>query len=140
MNAVGLFDDALNSCGDLEWGQRALKAGYSFVYAQDAIVTHPVRTSLKSLIQQARRVAGGRFELKIKQVHNKLTASPGEEGIERALHLPISGPIASLRVLWTKKRLKTLRQKLGVIFLGLLIRVISATETLKLKLGGDPKR
>ena len=56
---VGGFDERLQSSGDLEWTRRARRAGHALVYAPDAIVVHPPRTSAKALWTKARRVAQG---------------------------------------------------------------------------------
>lgn len=42
---VGLFNPALKSSGDVEWGQRVFAAGYVQVYAPKALVQHPARRS-----------------------------------------------------------------------------------------------
>lgn len=139
-DAVGPFDDTLKSSGDLEWGQRAHKTGYTLVYADDVIVVHPVRTSLRSLVNQARRVAGGRFELRYGQLQNRVITDPREAKRGRPPYAPISTPLASARKLWNDKRLTKIWQKIAVICLGSMMRVVGTTETLRLKLGGHSKR
>ena len=62
MQAVGEFNADLKSSGDAEWGHRASDAGWPLVYAADAIIRHPARTTLGELITKARRHAGGRMD------------------------------------------------------------------------------
>jgi len=56
---VGLFNKDLKSGGDREWGNRVHNAGYSIVYAQEAVVYHPARNNLKEVLKKHRRVGGG---------------------------------------------------------------------------------
>lgn len=64
---VGKFDSGLLSGGDIEWNQRATRAGYSIVYAPDAIVLHPARATVAELMRKARRIAGGRLSMKTRR-------------------------------------------------------------------------
>jgi glycosyltransferase involved in cell wall biosynthesis len=51
---VGGFRDDLLSLGDREWGERLKAAGGSVVYCADAIVLHPARASMRSLLRKVR--------------------------------------------------------------------------------------
>lgn len=62
---VGVFNANLMSGGDYEWGIRASELGISIVYAPSAVVRHPARDSLKSLLQKRRRVLGGAHGISI---------------------------------------------------------------------------
>lgn len=59
LDAVGLFDAALASSGDLEWGQRATAAGLRLVHAPDAVVTHLARRDLAQTWRLHRRLGAG---------------------------------------------------------------------------------
>jgi GT2 family glycosyltransferase len=56
---VGLFDENTLSGGDYEWGLRAQAKGFNIGYAENVIVNHPARDSLKELIKKAKRVGSG---------------------------------------------------------------------------------
>lgn len=56
---VGLFNEELRSSGDKEWGERVYKAGYKLAYAENCIVQHPARHSLKMLYGKQARLIGG---------------------------------------------------------------------------------
>ncbi|KAB1188437.1 MULTISPECIES: glycosyltransferase family 2 protein [Haloferax] len=56
---VGLFDAALVSGGDSEFGNRVANAGYSQAFAADATLSHPVRDSFSSLLKKELRVGRG---------------------------------------------------------------------------------
>ena len=58
-DAVGPFDPALLSSGDLEWGLRATKAGVHLTYADDAVVTHRARGSARETWLLHRRLGAG---------------------------------------------------------------------------------
>jgi len=60
---VGLFDPRLVSGGDLEFGNRVDAAGYELGYCADAVATHPVRDSLRSLYGKNVRVGRGHCQL-----------------------------------------------------------------------------
>jgi len=60
---VGLFDPRLVSGGDLEFGNRVDAAGYDLGYIPDAVATHPVRDSLRSLYGKNVRVGRGHGQL-----------------------------------------------------------------------------
>ena len=56
---VGEFDEHLRSGGDHEFGWRCEQAGIPIVYAEQAVVHHPARTSLGQLLRKAVRVGVG---------------------------------------------------------------------------------
>lgn len=60
-NKFGLFDPALKSGGDREWGQRLHLAGGKMAYVPGAIVQHAARSTLGQLIKKRRRLEGGRM-------------------------------------------------------------------------------
>ena len=61
---VGLFNEALRSGGDMEWGQRAHQEGVEIVYTPSACVQHPTRGSIRALQKKLRRVTRGQRDLR----------------------------------------------------------------------------
>lgn len=59
LDAVGRFDVGLRSSGDLEWGQRATRAGWRLVYAPDAVVEHLARAGAVDTWRLHRRLGAG---------------------------------------------------------------------------------
>jgi glycosyltransferase involved in cell wall biosynthesis len=57
--AVGTFDPTLTSSGDLEWGQRATRAGQRLVHAPDAVVEHVARRTAGQTWRLHRRLGAG---------------------------------------------------------------------------------
>jgi glycosyltransferase involved in cell wall biosynthesis len=60
---IGGFRDDLLSLGDREWGERLTAAGGSVVYCANAIVHHPARASMRSLLQKVRLQAVHKHKL-----------------------------------------------------------------------------
>src|SRR5690606_4053426 len=61
--AVGPFDAALKSGGDLDWGTRLGESGRTLVYAPDAVIDHPSRPTWRELTTKSIRVAHGLADL-----------------------------------------------------------------------------
>ncbi|WP_114576297.1 glycosyltransferase family 2 protein [Saliphagus sp. LR7] len=56
---VGGFDQRLVSGGDLEFGRRVRRSGRDLHYAPDPVVTHPPRSSLRSMLGKYVRIGRG---------------------------------------------------------------------------------
>lgn len=65
LDRVGGFDDRLASRGDAEWGQRVAASGGRQVYAHDAVVDHPARSTWKQMCGKTLRVARGRRDVDV---------------------------------------------------------------------------
>lgn len=59
VDAVGPFDASLESGGDAEWGERVTAAGFRTVYADEVVVRHPARRTLRELSTKFRRITRG---------------------------------------------------------------------------------
>lgn len=59
---VGFFIPHIRSRGDMEWTHRAHRKGYSFGYAENAVVDYPAKT-LPTAIRKMIRLGGGKKEL-----------------------------------------------------------------------------
>jgi cellulose synthase/poly-beta-1,6-N-acetylglucosamine synthase-like glycosyltransferase len=59
---VGPFVDDLRSGADIEWSQRANRAGHRTVYVPEAVVIHPARTTFAQISGKFRRVMEGRID------------------------------------------------------------------------------
>lgn len=60
---VGLFNAQLQSGGDQEWGKRVFAAGFQQVYAEDVVIFHPARPTLRELQRKTARVTEGNYYL-----------------------------------------------------------------------------
>jgi glycosyltransferase involved in cell wall biosynthesis len=55
-DAVGEFDDSLNTPGDEEWGQRVHAHGFPLIYVDDVAIRHPARRTFKALHKKTKRI------------------------------------------------------------------------------------
>lgn len=62
-DTIGPFDQTLMSGADAEWSALAAEHGYQVRYVETAVVSHPARKSLKTVLTQTRRIAQGRFDI-----------------------------------------------------------------------------
>lgn len=62
-DSVGGFDEHLKSGGDYEFGLRCSQAGISIQYAENVVVSHPARASLRELLSKGERVGFGTGQL-----------------------------------------------------------------------------
>ncbi|MEO0948364.1 MAG: glycosyltransferase [Cyanobacteria bacterium J06641_5] len=137
IEAVGSFNGALKSGGDCEWGQRVFAAGYNQVYAPNALVKHPARSSLWQLYKRVTRINGGYFDKK------KATVSRLDRirGLIKDLILALTPPFRSVFHIWSKEeRLSTSTQKIQFILVMLFVRYVGAWERIRLRLGGSSRR
>ncbi|WP_017297399.1 glycosyltransferase [Nodosilinea nodulosa] len=123
--AVGLFNPALKSGGDREWGQRVYAAGYEQVYAEDVEICHPARSELKELSQKLRRVYEGEFYIK-----NQLELPPIKFlGVVLAdLKPPASHLIQILR----NSNIRNVGKRILVVYIYLYLKLAKALVNVRL--------
>ena len=63
LESVGPFDERLKSGGDYEFGLRCSTAGFPIEYADDVVVEHPARASVRELLSKGERVGFGTGQL-----------------------------------------------------------------------------
>lgn len=129
---VGQFDHRLKSSGDVEWGKRVYAHGYQQVYGETVIVKHPTRSSWREFYNRTKRLAGGHYDLQLKQA-----SSVWQRQIIflRTLVQNLIPPVFFTINTLLDDRLKGIGQKLKVSLVMFLVRYISAWETLQIKLG-----
>ena len=64
VDELGGFDSSLRSGGDYEFGQRLTGSGRKLIYAADATVQHPARSTFREIIKKNLRVTGGQYALR----------------------------------------------------------------------------
>jgi glycosyltransferase involved in cell wall biosynthesis len=134
---VGMFNPALKSSGDREWGQRVFQAGYRPVYDDALVVKHPARHSFTQLYHRARRIIGGRYSL-LQQETSWLRRN-GKFMLLLGQYLLAPVPMTGFNLL-IDRRLKTLKQKLWVSLVMYVVCGIYVWELIRLKLGATPYR
>ncbi|MBO1348749.1 MAG: hypothetical protein EBE86_015795 [Hormoscilla sp. GUM202] len=126
---VGLFNEKLKSGGDGEWGKRVFAYGYKQIYASDARVKHPARSSLSQLHKKVVRVAGGHYE------RDRGNMNLGQEILKR-----LRPPVKFLRWRLSDERLQGNKEKLMFVFVTIFVNYLTAWEMLRLQMGGRAKR
>ncbi len=130
---VGPFEEALKSCGDLEWGQRVFAHGYRIVYADEVRVAHPARSSFGEVYRRARRIIGGMHDLDQRK-HCRYI------GLGRGFLIDSLPPVrASLRA-WSDPRLRGLASRMKVILVMFFVQYVQVWERIRLGLGGTSMR
>ena len=134
---VGEFDASLKSSGDVDWGQRVYAQGYQQVYADLVLVRHPTQESWPEFCTRTRRLAGGHYDLHLKQARSFWQ----RQGVFlRNLLINLTPPVSFTMNTLLDTRLSSIGQRLKVSLMMFLVRYISAWETLRLKLGGVSNR
>lgn len=138
LQQIGVFDSALKSNGDREWGQRVYAAGYTLRYAETVCVDHPARHSLAQLHSRARRIMGGRYDLQQKQAH---TFWKRNGLFIASIAKYLTAPIAMLGFNFLfDRRLKTLEQKIQVSWVMFFVSYVYVWEMIRLKAGSPSHR
>lgn len=127
---AGLFNDALKSGGDREWGKRVVEHGYAVAYADDACVRHPARSKLRQHVKKQIRVAGGVQDLKSQGPLRPETRMVRD-------HWPLIRRI--FRVI-SDEKISGSWLKIKVISVILFLYFVKISEFIRLRLGGSPTR
>jgi cellulose synthase/poly-beta-1,6-N-acetylglucosamine synthase-like glycosyltransferase len=128
----GPFEAALLSGGDAEWGQRLCAKGARIRFAPAAEVRHPARRTLRGLIRQRRRTAGGRFERARGVGHPPLPLAD-----VRSTYAKPFGRLAHYR---SHPLLRSPGSRLRFLLVELVLFGVTKLETARLRLGGRPLR
>ena len=130
---VGPFDASFKSCGDCEWSFRREAAGIGLVYAEEARICHPTRSSLREFVKRRRRITGG-----FHQLAPILERSYPDKKFE--IPKTLAHSFHRIRRSLSHRRLATLQSKLGFTFAELILYGVNVTEGWRLRLGGSPSR
>jgi len=136
---VGLFNSSLNSGGDKEWGGRISLLGLEAIFAEDAVVKHPARSSVRQLQNKCLRVVGGLYYLDRIGSVDEQARPRNKELIQEVFHR-LKPPVSYLRWRLSDSRLKGIGQKLTFIFITVYMDYSIAWEIIRLRLGGTAKR
>lgn len=131
IDAVGGFDPALKSGGDVEWGQRVAAAGIRQWYADDVVVRHPARRTFAQIFRRMQRVAGGVYERSC--VRGTFLAR--QWAFVRVITPDLLPPVRFALSLRRHPDLRGVWPRARVIAVMMLARYVSAWEKVRLKLG-----
>lgn len=131
VDAVGGFAEDLKSGGDYEWGNRVYSSGYKQVLSQEAVVSHPARSSFRQLCNKHLRTAGGVVNLRRFQ----------QWGTVRILKELITNQllIRSTRQIMSQDGLSFF-QKVGLLLLVRCLSTLRLYESCRVMLGKETRR
>lgn len=126
---VGYFDKSLKSGGDKDWCVRLCNAGGKLIYASDAKIGHPARSSVTEHKTKIRRVVHGAFAQRAK--HMDMAKLVGFEDICRGL-LP---PVKKTKIIWERFSSLPTSTRLKSIALYWFLNIYASWEKIKCHLG-----
>lgn len=132
---VGVFDPAVKSGGDREWGQRVLSTGLRLVYAEHAVVRHPARDTFEKISRRNIRVLGGHHEL-----HSREGRAKRWRQIMKELVFDLSPPVPFVRRLIRDRRVKGAPKKALVLLMHVRAKLVKARTRFLLGVGAKPTR
>lgn len=133
MDKVGTFRPDLKTGGDIDWSWRVAAAGFDIVYAKEAIVDHPARSTFKQTYTKVVRVAGG------KQREAKLKGEPTWDLIKNIL-VELKPPGRLIYWILQDQRIPLIGQRVKMLMLFVIIRYCSAWEKTRILVGGSARR
>jgi len=128
---VGFFDEALMSGGDRDWGARVDDAGYQLVYADDVVITHPARRSLRQLYARSKRLHAGARD------HRSSSGSGFPAGDFLRSLVP---PFGTAWRLYEDKRIPSRWSWVRLVAVLTMMRLMRAWFTLRFAFGGGSPR
>lgn len=124
---VGVFDAQLKSGGDHEWGNRVYARGYQLIYAEDARVKHPARSSFRQLYKKVMRIN--------KNIYGtKNIDEGGMMSLIVEVGQRLKPPVKFLRWRLSDTRLKGIKQKLLFVLVTVFLDYAIAWEKFKSKI------
>ncbi|MCA9810811.1 MAG: glycosyltransferase, partial [Candidatus Dadabacteria bacterium] len=132
-NKVGLFNQDLKSAGDYEWGNRVYDQGLGIYYDENAVVKHPARRTLSSLINKTRRLIGGQLEAGLVSKSYCL----------KKIMIDVFPPVLTVFRLLKRDDIKSLGRadyKIKFLFVFVVLRYVGVYEMARLLLRGKSIR
>lgn len=137
LDAVGHFDAALKSGGDVQWGQRVHASGFELIYADDACVAHPARYTLGELYAKTARVVGGIYDWRGNRRYSILKIITDL--------IKLTGKVLGLikrfsQNLSPSEKLSSKKHKIQYILMVIFVGHVRLFERIRLSLGGLSRR
>jgi GT2 family glycosyltransferase len=129
---AGLFDEALLSGGDADWGDRVRQHDRPIVYAADARVAHDARHTLRALWRKSRRVAGGVQQMARRRGTG--TRSIATHAKQQLIQL------RKIRANLHHQHLRTLRRKVNFVVTVWCVDLLQTIERCRVQFGGTAWR
>lgn len=129
---VGQFNSDLKSSGDVEWGRRVYASNLSLVYCHEAVVLHPTHSSFDEFSTRTRRLAGGHYDLCMRQAKSGWQQ---QIGIFRLIVSNAIPPVFFAIHTLLNPQIVGIGKKLKISLVMVMVRYISLIETLRLRFG-----
>ena len=133
---IGLFDEQLKSCGDMEWGQKVYHSGYQQIYAENVMVKHPARHSFGEFYRKTVRVAGGIYDLS----SGKYSVQQKSKFLIKSIFNNLIPPLNFAIATYYDNRLNSVFSKVKVVIILYLRRLIIVWELCQLIVGKTSSR
>ena len=135
---VGLFNADLKSGGDADWGNRVFARGYEIIYADNVLVLHPARNSLKQLAKKVIRQTGGTFDRE-RQNSDKQRQKLNLNQILNYF-IQLRPPVRSaIRKSLSARELENTFSKIKLTLIIIIIHYLRLREEVRLQIGGESK-
>jgi glycosyltransferase involved in cell wall biosynthesis len=129
---VGRFNSELKSSGDLEWGKRVHAFGYHQEYSPEAVVFHPTRSSFDEFYKRNRRLAGGHYDLQMRQAKSEWQR---QISVLKLVTINLIPPVFFTINTLRDPQIKGVGKKLKISLMLMVVRYINLVETLRLRFG-----
>jgi cellulose synthase/poly-beta-1,6-N-acetylglucosamine synthase-like glycosyltransferase len=130
---AGVFTPELKSSGDREWAMRVTDLGYEIVYADDVVVRHRTRHTVREFVRRRRRITGGWWQVR------RLLASMDPP---RQMEIPsrLADSVDRFRASSSHPLLDGLGGRLRFLAVETMLYGLHVMESARLLLGGQPTR
>lgn len=131
---AGPFDESFFSAGDAEWSLRVKSTGHELFYEPKAKVLHPARHQFRQMKKKMGRVVGGQYLLAKRGLIEK------RKKIPNLLKLVNPLPMFLYTLFFVESRMKTPKERVGVMAIFMILRYLEAWEWVRLYLNRAPRR
>jgi GT2 family glycosyltransferase len=128
LTELGGFDASLRSGADVDLSRRVKAAGHHLIYATNAVVRHPTRTTLEELLKKHRRTVGGAWN-----------RTPSRLRTLRVLRHVLRRGWSRYRDLHRARASKT-ELVTGLLKVQFAVTAAEIRETIRLACGSEPER
>ncbi|MGH8872822.1 MAG: glycosyltransferase [Acidimicrobiia bacterium] len=132
LDRVGPFNEELMSGGDREWGVRVHASGLRLHYADDVVIGHPARKSLRQLYTRSKRLHAGARDASSTR---RFSRGSGRKALRNLVP-----PVRTAWRMFQDDRVPTTWSWVRLVAVLTLVRLMSVWFTLRFAIGGRSPR
>lgn len=132
---VGPFDEDVYSGGDVRWCRRARAAGVTLQYCDAVVVRHPARSTLRALVNKARRTVSA--DLVEAGANGRVDR---QAAVRKAMRLVARPPLGWRQLQRARAADLPAGERCAALVALLVARYAKVFECVRLGLGGQPRR